>query len=106
VTARTCSVDGCTKPVFAREMCGTHYNRVRPNGSPAPRPCGFCGGPMPRGRDTSFHRECEPTLCFCEQPIPGGDLGTCKRCARPTLESLTSSTDRARTMATNSADAA
>lgn len=30
---RTCSVDGCTKFVNARGLCGTHYSRMRRRGS-------------------------------------------------------------------------
>lgn len=30
----TCSVDGCDKPVQARELCAAHYKRLRVHGSP------------------------------------------------------------------------
>lgn len=86
MTARTCSVGDCAKPMFARGMCHRHYDRVRLTGSTDPRPCGFCGGAMKQGDSTTFHSRCEPSLCFCEQPVLGGDFGTCKRCARPIFD--------------------
>lgn len=31
---RTCAVDGCERPAFARGWCGTHYNRWHKHGDP------------------------------------------------------------------------
>lgn len=36
---RTCTIDGCTKRVHCRGLCGAHYSRLRLHGSP------LAGGP-------------------------------------------------------------
>lgn len=33
VKAKTCSIEGCARPVNARGWCGTHYQRWRNNGT-------------------------------------------------------------------------
>lgn len=44
MTKRTCSVDGCDRPHFARNYCNSHYSRVK-SGKPA-------GGPIRRRFDS------------------------------------------------------
>lgn len=33
MSERTCSVDGCERPFYGRDLCQLHYNRVRKHGS-------------------------------------------------------------------------
>lgn len=47
---RICSIEGCDKPVFAREWCGMHYNRWHRHGDPLHKP------PSPQ-------RKCSVTDC-------------------------------------------
>lgn len=37
-TPNTCSIGGCSAPVRAKGMCPKHYDRVRRNGAPDPKP--------------------------------------------------------------------
>lgn len=47
-----CTVDGCTKPVKAKDLCGTHYQRQRRTGDPVKvRKAG-----RPRSKVKSFNR--------------------------------------------------
>lgn len=34
MTRRTCTIDGCTRPVKCRGLCPTHYQRFRVHGDP------------------------------------------------------------------------
>ena len=36
MSARECSVEQCTRPLYARGLCGMHYKRVRRHGDPQP----------------------------------------------------------------------
>lgn len=45
---KTCTIDGCEKPLRAKGMCSTHYNRKhQPNRHlDKTRPCAWCGVPV------------------------------------------------------------
>lgn len=38
MTQRTCSIEGCTRPLWARGWCNSHYKLWRHNGFPSKRP--------------------------------------------------------------------
>lgn len=44
VSDRTCSIDGCAKPHYARSYCSMHYRRVRDKGDPHAGPTGTPAG--------------------------------------------------------------
>jgi predicted nucleic acid-binding Zn ribbon protein len=55
--AKRCQIEDCRRPLKARRMCGTHYERNRRRGNPRvllvgqeganPRPCQECGASIP-----------------------------------------------------------
>lgn len=60
----TCTHDGCTRPVYAKTLCTTHYQKARVAGtlpeSPVKNlPCAHCGQPMV-GRKTTRAKFCSP----------------------------------------------
>lgn len=65
---RTCTVNGCDRPMKARSFCVAHYSRWRKTGSPT-RDCSGCGETLETGNKGSFcSDDCKPlcTVSGCE----------------------------------------
>jgi hypothetical protein len=78
---RTCSVDGCDRPVLARGLCSPHYTEARRESAPACKSCdrpadarGFCGPCYRRARSTGQLKR---------QNVSSGGACTVSGCDRP-----------------------
>lgn len=58
---KTCTVEGCERPLRARGMCGTHYNQTRYTASerhkPTPTICYVCGKPTISRSSVNYERK-------------------------------------------------
>lgn len=89
MTERTCTADGCDRPVLARAMCGMHYQRWLKVNGPQPRPkvpcsidgCDRTGGTRGLCKphyQQWWRREGATTTCsLCDAPV--FSLGWCRK---------------------------
>lgn len=79
---RTCSLEGCGRPLSARGFCRPHYRRWRQDGDPGPAdlssPCRGCGATIQRTESTGpikhyCHPACRPRCSVeaCDKPRHG-----------------------------------
>lgn len=71
---KTCTHDGCTKPLRARGLCITHYNSlVKPDrNAPKPTACTICGAAIARCYSSSRRPVCSVD---CRTLLSGGQPG-------------------------------
>lgn len=71
---KTCTYEGCTKPLRARGLCGTHCNQAhQPNRHAKTRTqCANCGEPIQRARKADRRPACSPA---CRHALAGQQYG-------------------------------
>jgi hypothetical protein len=71
---KDCTLAGCTRPLRARGMCGTHYNQQQPNRHAIRTlPCSVCGKPVQRGVKADRRPVCSVT---CRSLLSGHSIET------------------------------
>lgn len=71
---KTCTADGCTRPLRAKGLCGSHYNQAHhPNRhAKTPTQCAVCAMPIERAYRSNRRPTCSPS---CRHALEGHTYG-------------------------------